>query len=884
MQFLKYVADDLRKKYQNDLSRVAVVFPNKRAGIFFDDYLIKEGETQPVWAPQYLTINDLFDSLTPLRKVDDIKAVCLLYQLFKQEAATQEGKEISLDFFYGWGAQLLSDFSDIDRSMVNVSDIFRTWSEIKNLETLTEEEQEHLKPLMDTLKSKSSLKEYFEEQWSKLVDIYTHLNESLKNDGEAYEGARQRQVIEGLKGGSILLPDRFDHYAFVGFNMLLPVEWNLFDWMNQAGKGLYYWDYDEIYAGQQSVLSFGKTMQNNIKNFGNELDAELFKNLESRETAIEFVAASSDSGQTRYASQWLKNNLTKEERRTAVVLCDETLLQPLVHSMPDEVQEVNITKGFPMTHTPAFAFVKEYFENEEKKSEDTEQKVLLQDLADKLQTQAQEEIKQNREETWMGQLTAESYFQCFTVVNRVKNFVENGTLAVKNHTLLSLLRQILSTLSIPFHGEPASGLQVMGMLETRNLDFDELLMLSVNDGIVPKRVSDRSFIPYDLRKYYHIMTGDEQSEVYAYNFFRLLQRSGHVTLVYNESTDGDKHCGEMSRFMLQILLQTKISVKCFSLKEKHANLEEEDKGLNEEESIKIMGQKELNLSASAMEDYIDCPMKYFFSHIANMKDQPELGDILPQNTFGSIFHRAAECIYKEYVGKGPISSQVLENLSKNVVKLKELIKDAFQYISKEDAKYFRECGGDQLYKVEEHEVEADVILNYLTHVLKYDAQLAKNSGLSIICTEANETAGLMEHTCINGKIDRVDQVDGNLRVVDYKTGRYDEKQMSAKKVDTLFDNNNKKYVMQTLLYELLYNLNHENKYAQPAIYFVQKIGNEKYDSAIKIDNDLSDKDTLENFQDELKNFVGKMRSQPLTYQTSQACEYCAYSLLCGKKK
>src|SRR5574344_3079183 len=116
MQFLKYVADDLRKKYQNDLSRVAVVFPNKRAGIFFDDYLIKEGETQPVWAPQYLTSNDLFDSLTPLRKVDDIKAVCLLYQLFKQEAATQEGKEISLDFFYGWGAQLLSDFSDIDRS------------------------------------------------------------------------------------------------------------------------------------------------------------------------------------------------------------------------------------------------------------------------------------------------------------------------------------------------------------------------------------------------------------------------------------------------------------------------------------------------------------------------------------------------------------------------------------------------------------------------------------------------------------------------------------------------------------------------------------------------------------------------------------------------
>ena len=451
MQFLKYVADDLRKKYRNDLSRVAVVFPNKRAGIFFDDYLMSQHESLPVWAPQYLTINDLFDSLSPLRKTDDIKAVCTLYRIY-QVVVQGGGKELSLDFFYGWGTQLLSDFSNIDRSMVDAAEMFTTWSAVKDWEKLSEEDRTNLKPLVETLKSNSALKNDFEQLWSRLYQVYVAFNECLEKDGEAYEGARQRRVIDGLKNGKIKLSDRFDRYAFVGFNMLVPAEWQLFEFIKNEGKSLYYWDYDKMYVGAFAALSFGKILKDNMKSFPNELPEDLFDNLEGRESFIEFVAATSDTGQTRFATDWLKKNITKEEeRRTAVVLCDETVLQPVIHSLPEEVREVNITKGFPMTHTPAFAFMSHFFEHAETAQKETEQVFLLQQLAFALQQQAQEEMKQNGEQTWMGQLTAESYFQCFTTINRVMNFAKDGMLVVNRRTLLSLLRQIFATLSIPFH-------------------------------------------------------------------------------------------------------------------------------------------------------------------------------------------------------------------------------------------------------------------------------------------------------------------------------------------------------------------------------------------------------------------------------------------------
>ena len=903
MQFLKYVADNLRSKYRNDLSRVAVVFPNKRAGIFFDEYLMGDGESQPVWAPHYLTISEVFDSLSTLRQADDIKAVCRLYHIYKDKMAEVGEKDVSLDFFYGWGAQLLSDFSDVDRSMVDAEEIFGSWSAVHVLEQMSEEEKEALRPVFELFKAPGRLKDNFEQLWGCLYGIYRALNDSLSQDGEGYEGAHQRQTVVGLRDGSILLPEQYECFAFVGFNMLLPVEWQLFDFIKEAGKGLFYWDYDSIYAGKGKIFSFGKTMEKNMEHFPNELDDTLFDNFAHRQSALEFVAAASDNGQAHYATDWLKQHLTQEERRTAVVLCDEMLLQPVVHSLPDEVREVNITKGFPMTHTPAYAFVVHFLEQaEDKKTQGAQEPAaLFRQLAESLQQQAQGEMAQQQEESWIGQLTAESYFQCYTTVNRILHYVEDGTLDVGLRTLVGLLRQILGTLSIPFHGEPASGLQIMGMLETRNLDFEEILMLSVNEGVVPKKQSDRSFIPYDLRKHYHIMTGDEQSEVYAYNFFRLLQRSGHVTLVYNASTDGEKHYGEMSRFMLQILMQTDIPVARFSLKEHNATLPVREVPVTETVSKKLMEQRRLNLSPTAIGQYIACPMKYFFSHIAHIKELQEMTAILPNNTFGSIFHRAAEKIYKSFRKQAPeagsveVKSGELEALADNMIQLDKFIGEAFQYVSDEDAKQYPALaarrGDAPLYQMEEHTLEAEVMREYLQRVLKYDAQLAAGGAFSIVSTERDMKVSLNEITSIHGVIDRVDSVkeDGaeTKRVVDYKTGSYDVKKMQAKSFDTLFTDGNQNYVLQTMLYELLYYSN-TGVFPTPNIYFIQKIGNKNYHPDVTFgDKKLgtaypSEKEKMDGFLSELESFIGKMRTEPFACSRKQdACRYCPYTLLCG---
>ena len=900
MQFLKYVAEDLRRKYQNDLSRVCVVFPNKRAGIFFDDYLLQSGdEAGAVWSPQYLTIQELFDSLSDMQSADEIKAVCLLYEIYRSKMQEEGKDDISLDFFYGWGRQLLTDFSDVDRSMVDASELFGSWSAARQLERMSDEERSQLSAFLEMLKGTGRLIEDFEHLWSQLYDIYQELNTTLAQDSEAYEGARQRRVVEGLKNNQRSLPERYDVYAFVGFNLLLPVEWQLFAYLQQEEKALFYWDYDKMYVEPGSRFSFGETMKRNLRQFPNELPENLFDHL-AHLTEVEYVAAPSDTAQTAFATDWLKRNLTAEEKRTAVVLCDELLLQPMVHGLPENVKEVNITKGFPMTHTLAYAFVNNCLNHdlEEAARSEMSNEDVLKGLSEQLRNKARSEMEHQSEQTWLGQLTAESYFQCYTTVNRFLLYVSDGVLQVSLRTLQGLLRQVLGTLSIPFHGEPASGLQVMGMLETRNLDFDHLLMLSVGEGIVPKKTADRSFIPYDLRKYYHIMTGDERSDVYAYNFFRLLQRTKRVSLVYNASTDGERRCGEMSRFMLRILIETRIPVRFTQLNFKSSVPNYLPEEVSEEDARRLMETRPLNLSVSALEQYLDCPMKYFFSHLLRIKDLPHLDDILPANTFGSIFHRAAELIYESFRTHDEavkLDATALRSLADNVVRLSEFVVKAFQDVSEEDARLNPSLSqareGRQLYTVEEHEAESEVIKGYLQRFLRYDASLAASpDGLTFVKAEECLRVRLDSLTEINGKIDRIDvtQKDGKrvYRIVDYKTGSYDKEKMRANGFEKLFHDHNKGYVLQTFYYRLMYQLQY-GKLPEPALYYTQKVGAEDFSPYVSFKDDRyqeaepAPEELLADFREHLETEIHLMRTSSFCYaQDATSCRLCRFGLLC----
>ena len=359
--FLKAVAEDLYHKVGGDLSRTAIVFPNKRAGLFFNEWLAGCSD-KPVWAPAYLTISDLFRGLSPLQVADPIRLVCTLYTIFCQETGNDEE---TLDNFYFWGEMLLSDFDDLDKNRVDADQLFQNLQDLHHLTDkdnsyLTDEQKKMLELFFKnfSISKETELKKQFIDLWNVLGKIYYRFNETLEADGLAYEGHLYRKVVE--ETDLTQLP--YDHYVFVGFNVLNQVEHRLFTKLKTQGKALFFWDYDEQYLHQPRHEA-GEFIRRNLKEFPNELtDSTLFNNL-NKPKQVEYISASTENAQARYVSQWLTTNLTERENETAIVLCHEGLLQAVLHTLPDnQVKALNITMGYPLAGTPIHSLLNQLTE------------------------------------------------------------------------------------------------------------------------------------------------------------------------------------------------------------------------------------------------------------------------------------------------------------------------------------------------------------------------------------------------------------------------------------------------------------------------------------------------------------------------------------------
>ena len=315
--FLEYVASELLKRFGTNLSRVAVVFPNKRASLFLNDYLARQAG-RPLWSPAYITISDLFRSHSQLKVADPILLVCKLHQCFTQCTGSDE----TLDHFYGWGQLLLSDFDDLDKNMGDADRVLANLRDIHELDDvsyLTDEQRQMIQRFFSNFSEEhnSELKQRFLRLWSRMGDIYHTFNSQLAAEGLAYEGALYRQVAEDET-----IAYEYDTYVFIGFNLLQQVEQTLFRRLEREGKALFYQDTDE-----------------------------------QPPQRLTFISASTENIQARYVSQWLTPERIADGRRTAVVLCNEGLLQAVIHCLPDAVDKVNITTGYPLLQTPIASLV-----------------------------------------------------------------------------------------------------------------------------------------------------------------------------------------------------------------------------------------------------------------------------------------------------------------------------------------------------------------------------------------------------------------------------------------------------------------------------------------------------------------------------------------------
>ena len=985
--FLEYVAEDIIGKYGTDLSRIAVVFPNKRAALFLNEHLARIAG-QPVWSPAYITISDLFRQHTDLKPADPIKLICDIHKSFTKCTGIDE----TLDHFYGWGQLLLADFDDIDKNMADADSIFCNLKDIHELDDISyldDEQKEMLKRFFANFSDdiESELKKRFLSLWSHFGDIYHDYNRRLTEQGIGYEGAIYRKVAS-----EETLHLKYDKYLFVGFNLIQKVERVLFSRLMKEGKAKFYWDFDEYYMPTARAQQSASVPNNTasfaayLTDFPNELDntdRDIYANMR-RPKRIRFISSPTENAQARFASNWLlENDRYKAGRKTAVVMCDESILLPIMHSLPPEADKVNITSGFPLAMTPVASLVMLLFDlytlGLRKKGTAFNphylKKLMAHPYARHLQEvhlkemndvhlkgvhskgvhlsqvhqgeEHQEGIHQKEEQQTIGDnsgcmgmagmpypptsaallhhiatlvkqvgiatkqegdaLTQESVFRMFTILNRLAALADSGDLLVDNTTLRRLVSQLVGAASIPFHGEPVVGVQIMGVLETRNIDFDNVLLLSCNEGNMPKGVNDSSFIPYSIRKAHGLTTIDNKVAIYSYYFHRLLQRAGDITIAYNNSTDNG-HTGEMSRFMLQLLVESGQKIDHYSLTAKNQPTPLMPKPIEKDETALSKLEEMSRLSPSAINTYIRCELAFYYQYIAHIKEPDSDPETIDNRMFGNIFHRAAYLIYKDITDHSPVIEKAhIQAYLSNRKLLASVVDRAFEE---------EECKTNNGLQI----INREVIIEYITKLLKIDQQLCPFSILAMeeeakVYTQLSFTipsggalkGGALVSSAptkqysltIGGIIDRLDAVTDKqtgkrrIRVVDYKTGN--KPSSAIKSIEEVFDPKNiaskhSNYFLQAILYSLIVSGSKEwnaaNDAVSPALLFIKQAATNDYDPTLCIDkHPISDVTVYEEeFLTKLKETVADMYSPDAAFTPTddrKKCELCPYRMLCG---
>jgi len=946
--FLDRVASDLIDKFGTNLSRVAVVFPNKRAALFMNEYLARRAG-KPIWSPVYITISELFRKHCDREIADPIKLVTDLHKVFTEVT----GKTESLDQFYSWGQLLISDFDDIDKNMADASKVLANVVDLKeldNLSYLTEEQKRMLSRFFGYFSQDQNtvLRKRFLEIWSNLYKIYTSFNERLMSQNLAYEGALYRQVAMSEE-----LQFDYDAYVVVGFNMMQKVEQHFFQKIKDEGKARFYWDFDDYYMNDNES---GHFIQQYLPHFPNELpyDDPVYHNLALKKD-MTYIASSTDTAQARYVAQWLlepEKNRIKDGRQTAIVLCDESLLPSVIHSLPQEVEKVNITTGYPLSQSPFAALInllinmqtdgyskqngyyrlsyvlkvlrhpygcylcnqnleliemltkKNIFRPNRKTFVDFDNAELL-----FVNIYDQEESPTLVMAQWITDILIhigtetklledpffqESLFRTYTLANRLRGLIADGDLDTDIPTFRRLYWQLLQSTTIPFHGEPAEGLQIMGVLETRNLDFDHVLVLSCNEGNMPKGVNDASFIPYTVRKAYGLTTIDHKVAIYAYYFHRLLQRATDVTFSYNHATE-DGNRGEMSRFMLQFMAENPHQqIRQAVLRATNDTSIAAPQNIVKDETVQWKLKNMEHLSATAINHYMRCQLMFYYGHVAGLEEPNSVeDDNIDNRAFGNIFHRAAQLAYERM--SSPIQKSMIKSVLDNQQILDQVVDQAFYEV------LFKSSNSEEIKKHPESNynglqlINRKVILFYLKQLLKIDMQLAPFSILG--CEKRVITADGKYPIPIKGFIDRLDMVtldDGTkcIRVVDYKTGN--KVQQPIDSVDDIFrpeliKKKHTDYYLQTMLYASIVAFDEKLNLGQlpvsPALLFVQHTAAEDYNPVLVIDKQRVDdvRIYIDDFEEQLCNLINEILNPDTDFSPTtdrSHCLSCPFKNLC----
>lgn len=954
--FLQHTAKEILSTYPS-LKDLVIVLPNRRAGLFFTKHLGNLIDS-PQWLPEIKTVEDIFYSYAGGRPADNLTLIFELYKVYKGIHPEPE----SFDKFYFWGEMILKDFNDVDQFMVNAEKLYHHLSEIKEIENdlsyLTEGQIELIKEFWKSFeKQDKGHQDKFLKFWQLLFPLYSSYKSVLKAKGMAYSGMLYRKVAENLKE----MPKPEKKYIFVGFNAFTKTEELLLKHFIQYFDASVYWDVDEYYLNdkiQEAGLFFRDYHKDPV--FGPTFPKTIPANIGNTKAKIKTYAIPLKVNQANLVGKLLAEIGAEEKmEETVVILPDEQLLFPVLHTLPSSIDKVNVTMGYPVKNAPVYAFLEavldmqKYIKIEDGKTlfyhkpvNDLLSSVFLKNLNAGFVKDLQQKIQESNMVyvpleslyeggplfqlifkkltpdglfSYLGELIRSladqqkeeplqrSYlFQTYKQLNRLQAILDNqDEVQVSLDFFLSIFRKIFREIKLPFEGEPLEGLQMMGVLETRNLDFRRVIICNMNEESFPPAGKLNSMIPFNLRRAFNLPVQEQNDAIYAYTFYRLLHSAEEVHMIYTTAADQGK-AGERSRYIHQIMEEMELSEEDqkeeviyvpVDLKSAPAiSIPKTPEILQKFERYVVHGDigSATAFSPSALNLWLDCRLKFYMKYIAGIAEKEEVNEEVDPAVFGNLAHLSLEKLYQGFMER-----------KKRAVIQKDDFKELHQYIFPSIELAIR----DQYHLEEQADVKLngqlaiarDVLQKYIAGVLKIDEDTAP---FEIISLEAQrrykasitiDTGRETKEIAVGGIIDRVDKVGGVIRLIDYKSG-IDTKNFSN--ISSLFDRDDSsrnKAAMQTLLYGYLYQSTFpENKLKlKPAIFNLREIFKEDFSPYLKYKPEqykpgieLEDyREFQQEFEIGLKGLLEEIYDPEVPFtqnENIEKCKVCSFREICGR--
>tara|TARA_R100000935_G_scaffold58729_2_gene97380 strand:- start:2424 stop:5120 length:2697 start_codon:yes stop_codon:yes gene_type:complete len=827
------------------LDDLILILPSKRAGTILRTTLANTAD-KTIFSPRIYSIEGFVEQISNLQTASNMEQ---LFTLYKAYSSMEYGEKDNFYTFSKWGQTLLQDFNEIDRYLVDTKDIFSYLANIQEINHWALQ------------KDKSEIITNYIKFWNNLEPLYKTFNDLLKAQKLGHQGLIYRTACEQLK--DYISNNKNNTHIFIGFNALNTAESYIIQEILAKTKADIFWDGDTYFV-EDPIHDAGYFIRQHLNTWP-WLKGKALKGVENNylsQKNIKIIGAPKNVSQAKYVGNLLLQ-LKKEDtnilKNTAIVLGDETMLNPLLNSVPSELDTVNITMGYPLKSTPLASLFSQYLsihikkdsqgwyfqqvldflshpyvqilctENQQNRATRISEAIRTKNWAfitsNNLRSLGEgnedllsllffgEEVPGNvflnkchqiiqilRERFAMSKdsLGLEYLYKFYSLFNQLQDMVEQYSFVNDLKSLESLYLEIVRNETLDFQGEPLEGLQIMGMLESRVLDFETVILTSVNEGILPSGKSNNSFIPFDLKKYYKLPTYKEKDAVYTYHFYRLLQRAKNIYLLYNTEPDVLEG-GEKSRLLTQLLTDENkladiteiIAAPEITPSIKVLQTIAKDEGLME----MIRAHAEKGFSPTSLSNYIRNPIDFYKRNLLGIDDIMEVEETVANNTFGTIVHDTLEDLYKPYLNTY-LEVSMLEAMKKNI---RPLVIGHF-------AKSFAD--GD--ISRGKNLIAYNVVVRYVENFIKLELAEVEKHQIRILGVEEKlrmdiNVPGLNFPVVLKGKLDRIDEKDGVIRIIDYKTGNVTSSQVEIVDWEDVITDYNYSKAFQLLCYAIMYN-------------------------------------------------------------------------------